>query len=329
MRGLTSHYLDGKPLGGHPGEGVREDDPNDLIPHELRRDLRGAYVPFAWLDHNDIHGGQMLDMYVEDPADATRHYVKHYWVDFGVALGFAATKNHEPRFSHEYLIDPSAMARSLLTLGLVERPWESRTPRPHLRGVGHLEIGSFDPGGWKANTPAYRPIYAADRLDKFWAAKILAHFTRDHIRAAVDAARLSDPRAVAWLTDALIERQRKTLRYWFDRVNPLDELAVGGTTARPLLCFTDLAIAHAFAAAGSTRYTLTFYARDNRQLGATTITAGDSGVSCGALVTSSGDPESYTVVRIDTQRAEFRGTTYAHVAQRADGVLDVIGIWRE
>src|SRR5690606_12234662 len=57
LRGLASRMLDGTWLGGHPGEGVRADDPNDRIPHELRRDLRGAYAIFSWLDHVDRHEG--------------------------------------------------------------------------------------------------------------------------------------------------------------------------------------------------------------------------------------------------------------------------------
>jgi hypothetical protein len=329
MRVLASHYLDGKPLGGHPAEGTRSDDPNDRIPHELRRDLRGAYAAFAWLDHNDLHEGQMIDLYVKDPADPKRKYVKHYFIDFGIALGFAATKNKEPRFGHEWMLDYGNMVRNLVTFGAVEKSYERRN-RPRLRGVGHYEVESYDPGGWKAHTPAYRPIYAADRFDKFWASKILIRFTRDQIHAAVEAAQLTDPRAVEWLTDAIIARQRKTAGYWFERVNPLDEFVTGEEDAGRRLCFKDLAIAHAFTAARRTRYSLTFFGRDNRRLGALTAPAGDSGVTCAPLALSTSDPESYTIVRIDTQRPGYHGTTFVHVAQEPHGAaMRVIGIWRE
>lgn len=325
MRGLASRYLDGKPIGGHAAEGVRSDDPNDLIPHELRRDLRGTYVAFSWLDHNDLHEGQMIDLYVKDPQDPKRHYVKHYFIDFGISLGFGTTKNAEPRYSHEWLFDPKVMVRSLLTLGAVERDWERRT-RPNLRGVGHYEVSTYDPAAWKAHTPAYRPIYTADRFDKFWASKILMRFRREHIEAAVEAARMSDPRAVRWLVDAIIARQRKTARHWFARVNPLDEFVVGDARE---LCFKDLAIAHAFVAPRGTEYTLSFFGRDSRRLGAVRLPAGGSGITCSSVALSS-DPESYTIVRINTRRAAFAGTTYVHLARAPHPpALRVIGVWRE
>jgi hypothetical protein len=255
--------------------------------------------------------------------------VKHYFIDFGIALGFAATKNKEPRFGHEWLLDPRRMFRNLITFGAIEHDYEKRR-RPRLRGVSHYEVGSYDPGGWKAHTPAYRPVYAADRFDKFWASKIIIKFTRDHIRAAVESARLTDPRSVEWLTDAIIARQRMTAKYWFDRVNPLDEFTTGDKTNPRRLCFKDLSIAHAFAAATETTYALTYYGRDSERLGTTSIRAGDSGITCSRIELATNDPESYTIVRIDTRRPKFRGTTFVHIAQEPHGSkMRVIGIWRE
>jgi hypothetical protein len=323
MRVLVSHWLSGKPIGGHPFEGVRVDDPNDRIPHELRRDLRGLYALFAWLDHVDIHEGNVLDMWVADPADPERHYVKHYWVDYGIGLGFGAAKNREPRYGYEFYVDFAGITRSLVSFGTVGRSWEERREQT-LRGVGMLETDLFDPGGWVSSTPAYVPIYVADRIDNFWASKIIIRFTREHIRAAVDSARLSDPRAAAWLTDALIARQRATARYWFERVNPLDEFAIDNDT----LCFKDLAIAHAFALARDTTYTLGFYDRHGAALGDTSAVAGGSGTTC-ARVRLAGDGDGYTIVRVATTRPRFTGTTYVHLAREpATRTPRVIGIWR-
>jgi hypothetical protein len=323
IRGLASYYLKGKPLGGFPPEGIRPDDPNDRIAHEMRRDLRGGYVLFSWLDHTDLHGANMLDMYVEDPADPKRHYIKHYFVDFGITLGFGATKNRELRYGYEYHVDWGAIAKSLFTLGLVHRPWEDRAVR-RPKGVGMYEIAHYDPGTWRALTPAFTPIYVADRIDKFWASKIVMKLTRDHIRAAVESARLSDPRATRWLTEALIERQRKTAKYWFERVNPVDEMAVSDRE----LCFKDLAIVYAVEPARDTEYTLTYYDRDQRPFSSTRLAAAGSGVTCGELRLSASS-DSYTIVRIRTQRPPFDRSTYVHIARDRDGAARVIGIWRE
>jgi hypothetical protein len=324
IRVLVSSWLAGKPLGGHPGEGVRADDLNDRIPHELRRDLRGLYALFSWLDHIDVHGGNMLDVYVPDPDNARRHYVMHYWIDYGIALGYGARKNEERRYGYEWYMDYAQIARNLVTFGVIDRGWEPRQPQ-HRRGVGMLETTLYDPGNWVSSSPAYVPVYVADRFDKFWASKIIIRFTRDHIRAAVDAARLSDPDAATWLTDALIARQRATAAYWFARVNPLDRFIATSNK----LCFDDLAIVYAFAPAASTTYTLTAFTPENATLAEDRVVAGASGVTCGPLSLGPG-ADRYTIVRVTTKRPAFAGRTYVHVAlDPATRAPRVIGIWRE
>jgi hypothetical protein len=324
MRALVSRYLDGKPLGGHPAEGVRSDDPNDLIPHELRRDLRGTHAIFSWLDHSDLHLGNSLDMYVEDPADPKRHYVKHYFIDFGIALGAGSAKNENPRYGYEYQLDWGAMAKSLFTFGLVQRPWEERT-RPPLRGIGVYDVAKYSPGEWKALTPMYTPARIADRIDNFWASKIMMKLQRKHIEAAVEAAKLSDPRAAKWLVDALIARQRKTAKYWFERVNPLDEIRLSGSE----LCFKDLSLVYGFAPARNTRYRLSFFDRNAKRFARDTVAPGSNGATCAPLAMS-GAHEGYTIVRIDTSRPGFSESTYVYVARDARTLTPhVIGIWRK
>lgn len=323
LRVLASAWIDGKPLGPPPIEGVRSDDPNDVIPHELRRDLRGEYALFAWLDHYDIHPGNMLDVWTKDPVVANRHYVKHYWIDYGIGLGFGALKNQEPRYGYEHYIDFEGVLNNLLTFGAAPRAWQDRK-LPNLRGVGLLETDLFDPGAWKSSTPGYIPIYIADRFDKFWASKIIMSFTRDQIRAVVDTARLSDPRAAAWLTERLVARQRKTARYWFERVNPLDGFAID----KQALCFKDLSIVYAFAPPGTTHYTLERYDRDGKRLSAVRFPAGNSGVTCVRTSLAAGG-DGYTIARIITKRPSFTGATDVHLARDpTSGSPRVIGIWR-
>jgi hypothetical protein len=327
IRALASLWLAGKPLGGHPAEGVRADDPNDRIPHQLRRDLRGAYAMFAWLDHVDVQESNFLDMWVEDGG---RHYVKHYLLDFGKGLGVMSTIGRNPRHGFEYVIDFAAMSRSLFAVGMVERPWEDRTSFP-LRGVGMFRADDFDPGAWKPNSPAYVPFLTADRFDKFWGAKILIRLSREQIRTVIESARLSDPRAVDYLTDTLVARQRATARYWFDRVNPLDRFTAVSDGTGASLCFDDLALVYRLGIDGAaTRYQITAYDAEARMLGATAFVRPDaSGHACSGPLNLA-PHDGYTMYRIETVRPRFSKQTFVHVARDpASGAPRVIGIWRQ
>ena len=64
IRALASHYLPGIPKGNFPYSGTRQDDPNDLIPHELRRELRGLRVIASWFNHVDVKEVNNLDVFV-------------------------------------------------------------------------------------------------------------------------------------------------------------------------------------------------------------------------------------------------------------------------
>lgn len=327
IRGLVSRLIDGKPLGGPPGEGVRADDPNDLIPHERRRELRGAYAIYSWLDHLDIKEDNFLDAWVEDPVVPKRHYVKHYVLDFGSALGTMAAVKRNPRLGHAYGVDIAASLTSLAAIGLYERRWESRK-LPGLRGVGAFSRDGYDPATWLAYTPSYYPLLVADRLDKFWGAKILIKFTRGQLRAAVDAGRLTDPRAVAYLVDTLVARQRATARHWFSQTNPLDGFAVTAAAGGASVCFDDLMLTYdLLPAARATRYTITVADRAGVPVGrSASVTATAAGRTCTPAVALPPGGDGYAVMRIASSR--LAPATFVHLARQA-GSPRVIGIWRQ
>jgi hypothetical protein len=324
IRAMASRWLDGKPVGGHPAEGVRDDDRNDRIPHELRRDLRGAYAIFAWLDHVDIQESNFLDTWIADRGDPRIHYLKHYFVDFGKSFGVMASTGHDPRRGHAYVIDLGDMLTSLATLGLVHRSWEGRSA-PHLRGVGLFESASFNPGSWVTDYPNYVPFLHSDRFDQFWATKILIRFSRAQLHTLVETGHLTDPRAVEYLTDTLVARQRATAAYWFARVNPLDRFAA----YHDRLCFDDLAIDYAFANPTTTHYAITRYDRDGHPRATGDTPAAADGRVCIPLSLPTAD-DGYTIIKLTTLRPDFTGSTFAHVARdAASGAPRVIGIWRE
>jgi hypothetical protein len=324
IRAMASRWVEGKTLGGHSAEGVRDDDRNDRIPHELRRDLRGAYAIFAWLDHVDIQESNFLDTWIADRGDPRIHYLKHYLIDFGKSLGVMATTGHDPRRGHAYVIDPGDMLASLATFGLRHRSWENRSA-PQLRGIGLYESATFDPGSWVTDYPNYVPFLRSDRFDQFWSTKILLRFTRAELHAIVETGRLTDPRAVEYLTDTLVARQRATGAYWFARVNPLDRFAA----YHDRLCFDDLAIDYAFATSATTHYAITRYDRDGHPIATGDTAAADDGRVCVPLTLPTTD-DGYTIVKLTTIRPGFTGSTLAHVARDpASGAPRVIGIWRE
>src|SRR5262245_47116060 len=60
-RVVASRALPGKPVGRLRFYGTRPDDPNDIVPHENRRELRGYGVFAAWVNHVDAKSINSLD----------------------------------------------------------------------------------------------------------------------------------------------------------------------------------------------------------------------------------------------------------------------------
>ena len=62
--------------------------------------------------------------------------------------------------------------------------------------------------------------------DAFWAAKQVAAFTDEEIRALVRSGRLSDPRAEQWIAECLMRRRDKIVRAFVPRLLPVDRFRV-------------------------------------------------------------------------------------------------------
>ncbi len=241
IRALSSELLPGKPKGGWLPEGTRSDDPNDVVPHEHRREVRGLRVFAAWLGHTDMKQDNTLDMYVEEGG---RHYLRHYLIDFGETLSGHAGEKDRDEDGYEYFVDWENQGKAFLALGLWKRPWEGRARTPWL-SIGSFSAKDYDPLLWREAYP-YFPFFEADQADEYWAAKIMMRFERRHIEAAVAAGQLSQPEAARYLVDTLIERQRKTGMAYLEAVTPLDEL-----TIRPgALCGVDLGVRFKLATSG-------------------------------------------------------------------------------
>jgi hypothetical protein len=324
FRGMASKFLAGKPVGGVDPEGVREDDRNDIVPHEERRELRGQYVIFSWVDHTDVKWDNLLDMWIEDPADPEIHYVLHYLIDFGNALGTLGVVDHRDDDGFAHQIDFQYSLFSLVTLGLWRRPWEGARI-PEIVGVGRVEAERFHPGTWRQAAP-WTPFQRRDRFDAFWGAKIVAAFTPEMIRVAVDAGKYTDPRAAEYLWQTLVARRAEIVKYWFGLVTPLDRFAVEGGA----LCFTDLALTYGLSRTARPSYRLRAHDRDGDALSWDVVARPiDGGRVCAPGLPAGSDRDGYVIVKIMLSRDGAASLPVeAHLARNPSGQLRVIGLHR-
>ncbi|MCC6858551.1 MAG: hypothetical protein IT158_08325 [Bryobacterales bacterium] len=237
-RAVASLALEGTVIGPFRFHGMRRDDPNDWIPHEHRRELRGLFVFAAWLEHEDSRAINTLDTIVEEDG---RRYIRHHLMDFGSILGSASVKANSPRSGNEYLFAFRPALAQLFSLGLWVPLW-ARADYPDLPSVGRFEYRIFEPEKWKPEYP--NPAFL-NRLpdDTFWAAKRVMAFSDELIRAIVRTGEYSDPRAEDWVVRCLIERRNRVGRAYFKAVLPLDGFRVDDGR----LLFDDLEVKYGFA----------------------------------------------------------------------------------
>jgi hypothetical protein len=86
--------------------------------------------------------------------------------------------------------------------------------------IGKFEGDRFDPKEWRPQTPTTAYLELRDD-DAFWAARRIAAFTDEMIRAAVHAGQYSDPAAEKYLADVLIKRRDKVASTYLTAVNPV------------------------------------------------------------------------------------------------------------
>jgi hypothetical protein len=257
IRVLASRWVPGKIVGHFRYAGTRSDDPNDIYPHERRRELRGLRVFAAWLNHDDARALNTLDAYVTENG---RRYIRHYLQDFGSTLGSGSTAAQKPRAGNEYYIEGKQIRKGLLTFGLWQRDWAA-VKYPDLPSVGNIEADFFDPARWKTEYP-HPAFEQMDAADAFWAASIASRFTDNMIKSIVETARLSDPRASAYLADVIIRRRDKVVAQWITGTNPLDRFEMTRDGSGDHLTFDHAAVRLGLAP-DNARYRITYAPFDN------------------------------------------------------------------
>jgi hypothetical protein len=326
-RVIVSRFAEGKPLGNFRYYGTRPDDPNDIVPHEHRRELRGARVFAAWLNHDDSRGINSLDMLT---TEGSRRYIKHYMFDFGSILGSGTVYEQRHRPGNEYILEWAPGWKTLATLGFYTRPWlHIDYPKDAPPAVGRIEASAFTPEHWK---PEY-PNPAFDNLrqdDAFWAAQIVATFDAASIRAIVEKARYSDPRATEYMTDILIKRRGKVLRAWLTAVNPLVDFALSDSGE---LTFANAA-ERAGVASPAQGYTVQWSRFDNptgtaTRVGEATEATGMTSAAPAALVASArpGDYVEVSVAARHPEHASWAAPVTVHF-RRAAARWELVGVRR-
>jgi hypothetical protein len=309
VRMQASAWLPGSLLGPFRYEGTRGDDPNDVIPHEDRRELRGGRVLAAWLNHFDAREQNTMDTWIADDPDkpdSSPGHVRHYYLDTSDCFGSEWDWDEiSRRLGRSYLLDWGYMAGDFVSLGTIVRPWEKAKKTPGQEIFGYFHYWDFEPDKWKNEYP--NPSFSnATEHDNAWMTRILSRLDRADIEALVTLGEFTNPAHSAFLTDVLDKRLQKILERYFARLSPLADPRLEGTS----LCLTDLARRRALLPETGFRYRAFMQRRDGSEPLA--VAARPAGDLCLALPHSAADggaaqndASRYRVLVVDNGQSSY------------------------
>jgi hypothetical protein len=239
-RVIAGRLIPGKIIGNFLFEGTRPDDPNDLVPHQHRRELRALRVFGAWTNLTDLKAANTIDALTTENGRAV---IKHYLQDVGSTFGMCNAL-HEWDLSWEHFYQSDTTRRRLFSFGFALSPWQT-VPYVEYPSVGKFEGDRFDPRTWKPQTQTTAYMEARED-DAFWAARRIVAFSDELIRAAVHTGQYSDPEAEKYLGDVLIKRRNTIASVYMTAVNPIVAPRLDGSGR---LTFENAAVAAGVAAA--------------------------------------------------------------------------------
>ena len=249
----ATHWPVGIEVGPAPISDIRDDDPNDLVPHRDRRTLRALKVVAAFLKHSRIGPHSIADVYVGPEGEG---HLRHYLVGLDDALGAAdIVRDTDPHPE----VAPLPPFKSFVTLGLAPAPARpvTQTEYPSIGDISE----ELDPARFEPPDP-YEPMERLLPSDGYWAAKRIAALSRTVIWAAIREARVDDARTRARLADILLARRRAILEHYYGQVTPLD--VVGKLEGDVLI--GDRAIIDGIANAKTTSYLLQYLDDEGREV---------------------------------------------------------------
>lgn len=339
FRAAASRWLPGESLGPFTYDGVRDDDPSDVIPHEHRRDLRGARVIAAWLNHFDSREQNSMVTWMEEGAEeeearaiaafdtrkqapapdenekkdapgdkkkdekkrtSNRGHTRHWYIDLGDSFGSEWTvEGFSRRHGHAYMLDFPYLFEDFVTFGVPQRPWDRNHRNPEAPIFGFFSERDFDPDVWRGEYP--NPAFQnMSEGDAAWATRIIARFTKSHIEAAIRAGDLTSPDHRAFLVRVLLARQRTLMTRYFSKLSPITDVSVERRDGREELCAVDLARKTQTWPTASFRYRAMIARGPNAKPEPREVVTGDEGRLC--LPLTSALPDSASSAEDDPSR---------------------------
>ena len=312
-RVVAGRLIPGKIMGNFMYIGTRPDDPNDLVPHEHRRELRALRVFGAWTNLTDWKAANNLDA-LETVNGRT--IIKHYLQDVGSTFGLN-NDLHEWDLGYEHFYQGGSTAKRFFSFGFARSPWQS-IPYVEYPSTGKFEGDRFDPRAWRPQIPTQAYLELRDD-DAFWAARRVLAFTDDLIRAAVKTGQYSDPAAEKLVGDVLIKRRQKIASVYLTAVNPIVSPKLDASNR---LTFENAAMA-AGVADGAVTYHAAWALFDNATGQAKPLSETQSTTT--TLEAPSGLPTtvgSYIEVNISADNAKYptwKQPIKTHFRKQADG----------
>jgi hypothetical protein len=329
-RASSSLFVEGKPIGPFTYDGTRGDDPNDVINHEDRRELRGSRVLAAWTHHYDSREQNSLDTWM--PASGGG-FVRHYLIDFGDCFGsLLAWTNLARRIGHASYMDIPEIGFDWVSLGLVERPWDKARFGPSGRVFGYYDVDRFDPDDYKPGYPNPAFLRASER-DQAWMARIVARFSEDHLKAMVATAKFGDAGLDRELVRLLKGRQGKILRRYLGKLSPLSDPLIQKGPGLARLCLHDLAVSAGVALPSARAYAARSWVGES--LAETPVAIGTDGADQVCVVlppvpgASTGKPR-YLIVDLlsGTRGARMQPPARVHLYHLGGAEYRVVGLQR-
>lgn len=331
-RANASLFLPGRPLGPWKYEDTRDDDANDVVPHEDRREIRAAAVIASWVNHFDSREQNTLDMWMEVDSTTKRGYIQHHYIDFGDCFGSLWEWDElSRRWGHTYLLDPWHVLGDLFTFGFLNRPWDQASFGKSGEVFAYFGSEPFNPDAWYNEYP--NPAFSRlTERDAAWMARIISRMSDEYLAEVVKVGEFQ-PDIEAELLTILKYRRDKLLRRWFNKLAPLEHPVITtGPDGDVRVCMDDLAVTSGVSK--PRRYaTAAYLGLEVKPTTAPRVSSTPAGRVCVVLpATTPASPsaQSYLVVDVSAQLETKKWTkpTRLHFYQTGPKAFRLAGIER-